>query len=136
MTTILTSYHVTRAGPGVRAPLPAILVLVLLAFAPPVVLAQQPPTPLNPRDTLPAARVQQMQQQMMGMFSQMGPMYETMMKSMIDGTLKAMGEPENVERLAAFTRRYYESLIKQGFTKEEALAIVAGVGVPALRTGR
>jgi len=59
-----------------------------------------------------------------------------MMKSMIDGTLKAIGEPENIERLAAFTRRYYESLIKQGFTKEEALAIVAGVGVPALRTGR
>lgn len=72
----------------------------------------------------------------MGMFTQMGPMYETMMKSMIDGTLKAMGEPENIERMAAFTRRYYDALIKQGFTKEEALAIVAGVGAAALRMGR
>jgi hypothetical protein len=80
--------------------------------------------------------MQQMQQQMMGMFSQMGPMYEAMMKSMVDGTLKAMGEPENVERLAAFTRRYYEALLKQGFAKAEALAIVAGVGVPALRMGK
>jgi hypothetical protein len=75
-------------------------------------------------------------QQMMGMFSQMGPMYETMMKAMIEGTLKALGEPENVERMALFTRRYYEALIKQGFTKEEALQIVAGVGVPALRMGK
>jgi len=73
---------------------------------------------------------------MMGMFGQMGPMYETMMKSMIEGTLKALGDPENVERMAVFTRRYYQALIKQGFSKDEALQIVAGVGVPAMRMGR
>jgi hypothetical protein len=135
MTAILSSYRVTSTRPCVRAPIPAALLLVLLAFAPSVALGQQPPAPPSPRDTS-AARMQQMQQQMMGMFSQMGPMYEAMMKSMVDGTLKAMGEPENVERLAAFTRRYYEALLKQGFAKEEALAIVAGVGVPALRMGK
>jgi len=98
----------------------------MLAFA------QQPaPTPV-PRDTSPAAQLQQM----MGMFNQMGPMYEAMMKSMIEGTLKALAEPENVERMAAFTRRYYQALMKQGFTKDEALQIVAGVGVPVMRMGR
>ena len=41
-----------------------------------------------------------------------------------------------VDRLAAFTRHYYEALIRQGFTKDEALQIVAGLGIPALRTSR
>jgi hypothetical protein len=34
-------------------------------------------------------------EQMLGMFNQMGPMYETMMKSMVEGTLEAISEPEN-----------------------------------------
>jgi hypothetical protein len=59
-----------------------------------------------------------------------------MMQSMIDGTLKAMNKPENIDRMAAFTRQYYQALIKQGFTKEEALQIVAGAGIPALKMGR
>jgi hypothetical protein len=66
----------------------------------------------------------------------MGPMYENMMKAMIEGTLKALGDPENVERMAVFMRRYYQALIKQGFTKGEALQIVAGAGLLALRPGR
>jgi hypothetical protein len=110
----------------------ALLSGALLATAPNRASAQQPsPTPAR-HDTSVAAQMQQM----MGMFSQMGPMYETMMKAMIEGTLKALGEPENVERMAVFTRQYYEALIKQGFTKEAALQIVAGVGVPALRMGK
>ncbi len=104
----------------------------LLVCAPAAGLAQQPSPSASPRDTTPSAQLQQM----MGMFGQMGPMYETMMKSMIEGTLKALGDPENVERMAVFTRRYYQALIKQGFSKDEALQIVAGVGVPAMRMGR
>jgi len=122
---------ITPHGAGVP-PLRALLVAGFLVLGPVVALAQQPaPTPV-PRDTSSAAHLQQM----MGMFNQMGPMYETMMKSMIEGTLKALAEPENVERMAVFTRRYYQALMKQGFTKDEALQIVAGVGVPAMRMGR
>jgi hypothetical protein len=125
----------TLGGPptaACRVRLVALLSGALLATAPTRASAQQPnPTPTR-HDTSAAAQMQQM----MGMFSQMGPMYETMTKAMIEGTLKALGEPENVERMALFTRRYYEALIKQGFTKEEALQIVAGVGVPALRMGK
>ena len=68
--------------------------------------------------------------------SQMGPMYEQMTQSTIDGTLKAMERPENVERMAVFARRYYDALIKQGFSPAEALQITAGAGNPAARVGR
>src|SRR5213593_848749 len=74
--------------------------------------------------------------QMAGMFNQMGPMYESMVQSMVEGTLKAFEKPETIERLARFARRYYDALIKQGFTKEEALQIVAGTGIAAVRAGR
>ena len=46
------------------------------------------------------------------------------------------GEAENVERMAVFARRYYEALIKQGFSREEALQLAAGAGILAMRTGR
>jgi len=74
--------------------------------------------------------------QMAGMFNQMGPMYESMMQSMVQGTIKAFEKPETIERLARFSRRYYDALIKQGFTKEEALQIVAGAGIAGVRAGR
>jgi len=104
----------------------------LLICAPVAGLAQQPSPSPNPPDTASSVPLQQM----MSMFNQMGPMYENMMKAMIDGTLKALGDPENVERMAVFMRRYYQALIKQGFTKDEALQIVAGAGLPAVRAGR
>jgi len=81
----------------------------------------QPPT-VKPNQPDPVALGQAM--------SQMGPMYEAMMQAMMDGSLKALERPENVERLAVFMRRYYETLIKQGFSKDEALQILAGIGVP------
>ena len=132
MTTTLGSPSITTSKGSAPLQIVALVSVVLLAVAPALALGQQPsPTPTR-RDTSAAAQMQQV----MGMVNQMGPMYETMMKSMIEGTLKALAEPENVERMAAFTRRYYEALIKQGFTKDEALQIVAGVGVPALRMGK
>jgi hypothetical protein len=106
------------------------LIASLLLAPTPVALAGQQPTarPQMPDSTAFA--------QMAGMFNQMGPMYETMMQAMFEGTLKALERPAVVDRLAAFTRHYYEALIKQGFTKEEALQIVAGVGIPALKSTR
>jgi hypothetical protein len=109
----------------------ALAFLVTVACAT-TAIAQQPTSPTTQRDSVRADPMQQA----MGMMNQMGPMYETMMQSMIDGTLKAMNKPENIDRMAAFTRQYYQALIKQGFTKEEALQIVAGAGIPALKMGR
>ena len=106
--------------------------LVLLGTLPSLGFAQQP----TARPAPDSATFSQMASQMSGMFSQMGPMYEAMSQAMIEGTLKALERPETVDRLAAFTRHYYDALIKQGFSKDEALEIVAGVGIPALRTTR
>lgn len=103
--------------------------LFFLAAVPSTIVAQQP----TARPAVPDSAALS---QMAGMFTQMGPMYETMMQAMVEGTLKALERPEVVDRLAAFTRHYYDALMKQGFTKDEALQIVAGVGIPALRTTR
>lgn len=113
-----------------RAQLTTSLVAALLLISIPVALAGQQPT-ARPQQPDSAAFAQ-----MAGMFNQMGPMYETMTQAMVEGTLKALERPEVVDRLAAFTRRYYEALIRQGFTKDEALQIVAGVGIPALKNTR
>jgi len=55
---------------------------------------------------------------------------------MIEGTIKVLEKPETIERLARFARRYYEALIKQGFSKEEALQIVAGAGIAGMKAPR
>ena len=115
---------------GDRRLIRVMLLVALVLLAVPRLAAAQTPSP-SPGDST-AARVQQM----MDAFTQGGGMYETMMKAMIQGTLKAMEEPETARRMAAFTRRYYQALVSEGFTRAEALQIVAGVGVPALKMGR
>jgi hypothetical protein len=105
-----------------------ILCAVLLVTASTAV-GQQPPSSGHVPDSAAMA-------QMAGMFNQMGPMYESMMQAMVEGTIKAFEKPETIDRLARFSRRYYDALIKQGFSKEEALQIVAGAGIAAIRTGK
>jgi Spy/CpxP family protein refolding chaperone len=99
----------------------------LLLLTTTVALGQQPT--YRPGDSAAMA-------QMTGMFTQMGPMYESMTQAMVEGTLKAFEKPETIERLARLSRRYYDALIKQGFTKEEALQIVAASGIVSVRAGR
>ena len=101
----------------------------LLLLTSSVTVGQQPTSRSGVPDSATMA-------QMAGMFNQMGPMYESMMQAMVEGTLKAFEKPETIERLARFSRRYYDALMKQGFTKEEALQIVAGSGIAAVRGGR
>lgn len=107
---------------------PAQVLLALLAVATPA-FSQQPTQKPSMPDSATFA-------QMTGMFNQMGPMYETMTQAMVEGTLKAFERPETIDRLARFARRYYEALIRQGFTKEEALQIVAGAGMPGAKASR
>jgi len=83
------------------------------------VVAQQPTHPTQP-DSAGFA-------QTLGMMTQMGPMYQTMIQAMMEGTLKTLEQQQVIDRMAAIARRYYEALIKQGFTKEESLQIVAGM---------
>ena len=104
---------------------PALAALTLFAFAAPVVAQEPTQKPALP-DSVQFA-------QMAGMFDQMGPMYESMMQAMFEGTLKMLERPETIDRLASFARRYYEALVRQGFTKAEALSIVTGAGIPGTK---
>jgi len=46
--------------------------------------------------------------------------------------LRVMARPENADRLATFTRNYYDALIRKGFTREQALQIVIATGMPRM----
>jgi hypothetical protein len=92
------------------------------------VVAQQPAHPAQPDSSGFA--------QALGMMTQMGPMYQTMMQAMMEGTLKTLEQQQVIDRMAAIARRYYEALMKQGFTKEEALQIVAGMKLLPTQGGR
>ncbi len=106
---------------------------LMLAAAASTLQAQQPEAPAaKPPDSAAMAATFR---QAAGMFNQMGPMYENMMHAMVQGTLSALADSTNVERLATFTRMYYLALVRHGFTREEAVQIVAGFGIP-LRPGR
>jgi len=67
-----------------------------------------------------------------GMAAEESPaaMMGNMMGSMMEANLKAyislLGKPEVAEKLASFTKSYYDALVAKGFTKEEALRIVIG----------
>ena len=68
------------------------------------------------------------QQQM----SAMTPMFGQMMRVMMTATFDVLSQPESAEKLASFTRNYYDALIKKGFSKDEALKIAMSVGMPSM----
>lgn len=98
-----------------------LLVLALILAGPATALAQEPTKPAFPDSAS--------MEQLSGMFDRMIPMYRTMSQAMMEGTLAALDREETASSMARFARRYYQALILEGFTKEEALQIVAGMGV-------
>ncbi len=68
------------------------------------------------------------QEEVMKMMGMMGNMMENVMDTMF----KVLAKPENAERLATFTKNYYDALIAKGFSKEDALRIATAIGMPAL----
>src|ERR1051325_5552665 len=81
------------------------------------------------------AKADSMRAQMEQTSAMMGPMMGQMMEAMMEGMLKVMEKPENAQRLATFTRNYYDAMIRKGFTKEQALQIVIASGMPRLPSG-
>ncbi len=76
----------------------------------------------------PAEQQAQMQQAM----QMMTPMFGQMTKSMMEAQLNVLADQETANKLATFTKNYYNALVKQGFTKEDALKIAVAVGFPKL----
>ena len=102
---------------------------VAMFLLPASVTAQQPPpgqqTPPTQQRTPEQA---EMEMQMM----MMGPMMSQMMQSMLKGMMTALAERETTDQLATFTKNYFDALVARGFSREEALRIVASVGIPAM----
>ena len=73
-----------------------------------------------------------MRAQMAQTSAMMGPMMGQMMEAMMEGMLRVMARPENADRLATFTKNYYDALIRRGFTKDQALQIVIATGIPRM----
>ncbi|OQX88360.1 MAG: hypothetical protein B6D55_00260 [Candidatus Omnitrophica bacterium 4484_70.2] len=95
--------------------------ILILSF-PLLILAQEFPSEEKPSYKQPPKEALQ----------RMGPMMGMMMKGMMKAMLELFSEPETAERLATFTKNYYDALIKKGFTPEQALKIVIGQGMPSL----
>ncbi len=56
----------------------------------------------------------------------MGAMYSQMMNAMFSEYIK----PERATQLAHFQKLYYDALVKEGFTKQEAIEIIKGTQAP------
>lgn len=104
----------------VKGALIAVFVVAVGVMAPRSAEAQDP----APVDSL--AMMQEM----------MGPMMSNMMASMMQGMLAVLAQPETAEKLATFTRNYFDALRRKGFTDEQALRLVAAIGFPSLGGGQ
>ena len=122
-----------------RAPLSASLFLLgLLVCAPGEASAQEPQRSDTARARAPMQQMerqqemQEMQQHMQQQMSSMLPMMSTMLQNLTQSTMAALADPRTAQDLAKFIRNYYQALMAQGFTPEEALRIVSSVGLPSL----
>lgn len=61
----------------------------------------------------------------------MGPVFGNMALSMLQARLAALADPKTTEQLAKFSRNYFNALVAQGFSEDQALKIVTSVGVPS-----
>jgi biopolymer transport protein ExbD len=53
-----------------------------------------------------------------------------MMTRMVDGYLTYLAKPETTEKLATFQKNYFDALVEQGFSEEQAFELVLRFGNP------
>lgn len=104
---------------------PWILALSLVAAAPTLSRAQEPTPADTARGQLPPAEMNQQMEQMQGMMA-------SVMRNVTQSTMEALADPETARNLARFTRNYYNALVEEGFTEEQALRIVSSMGFPTV----
>ena len=69
---------------------------------------------------------ERMQAQMAAFPTMMGNMMAVSMRAVLDELAKR----ETAQKMATFTKNYFDALVAQGFSREEALRIVSAHGVP------
>jgi len=74
---------------------------------------------------------EEVQKQMETTFSMMIPMMGKMMEAMIEAQLTVLAKPESAQKVAIYIKNLKEALIKQGFTKEEAIKIATSLPLPS-----
>jgi hypothetical protein len=54
----------------------------------------------------------------------MGPMYASMAKSVLDAQLAYFKQPGKLAEIAKLNKEYFDALVKEGFTYDQALKII------------
>ena len=62
----------------------------------------------------------------------MTPMVTEMTRATLRASLEFYAQPSTAKSLATFSRNYFDALMGAGFTRDEAIRIVAAHGLPAL----
>ena len=101
----------------------ALFAIVLFIFSL-TAFAQEPARPNRPS----AEEMQKMMEMSMGA---MAPAMSKMTEAMIEAQLKAAENPETARRIAVFKKNLYDALLKQGFSKREALSIMEATPAPS-----
>ena len=79
----------------------------------------------NPAPATPRVHPDSMFPEMAGAFANMAPMMQQMLTAQLTATLTFYARPESADLLAQAAHNYYLALMRQGFTADQALAIVA-----------
>ncbi len=103
--------------------------LLLLSLAVSTQARAQGKKTITPDTTLAVTRATP---SMSSVMDSIGPIFSTMMGSMYAGIIEYMARPETAAKLAAFTKNYFDELMKKGFTREEALMLARGMGMPGI----
>jgi hypothetical protein len=72
-----------------------------------------------------------MQKIMDATFGAMVPMMAKMTEVMIEAQLRIAIIPDTADRIATFKKNLYDSLVKRGFTADQAMQIVVATSVPS-----
>lgn len=83
----------------------------------------------------PAPSPEQMQQIMNSTFSSMVPYMGRMSEAVLTTQLTVMAKPEGAAQMAQYIHNLYQALLKEGFTKQQALEIAARVPMPNVSVG-
>jgi hypothetical protein len=101
----------------------ATLVLGILSFT---AIGQDAPKRPSPEE---------MRQTMESSMGAMAPMMGRMAEASIEAQLNAAEKPETARRIAQFKKNLYDALLKQGFSRERAFAIMLGTRLPSAGDG-
>ncbi|HMG09333.1 MAG TPA: hypothetical protein VK609_12525 [Mucilaginibacter sp.] len=82
-----------------------------------------PPPPVN-ADTASRGLFYGAGNEMQNAMSSMGPMYASMAKSMLDAQLSYFKQPGKIAEMAKLNKNYFDALVKEGFTNDQALKII------------